>query len=220
MRELPLPPDRGDRADARRDARQLRDEAALRQPARDHARPRPGAGDHARRQHASCSTRSTTRPRRSTRRRCSRCSSPTSRGSRSCSAARSSRPPEPELALGQPRRAAGRAARPLLDAFDGDHAQGRCAFAELSSLPGTRATRRSASPFRGPGTSRTTNRLGRRVAFEDGELAAAGDEAAAAGGDGAGRRGLVLLVLLRIVDVGLDDEICRHVSGTLRFVRR
>src|SRR6202023_3467796 len=48
------------------------------------------------------------------------------------------------------------------------------------------------------------------VALEHGELAAAGDEAPAAGRDRAGRRGLVLLVLLGVVDVRLDDHIRRH----------
>ena len=50
VREPPLEADRADPAEGRRDARQLRDEAALRPAARDHARARPGAGDDARRQ--------------------------------------------------------------------------------------------------------------------------------------------------------------------------
>ena len=49
LRVPPLAPDRADPAEGRRDARELRDEAALRQAARDHARARPGAGGHARR---------------------------------------------------------------------------------------------------------------------------------------------------------------------------
>ena len=49
LRAAPLPPDRADRAEGRRDARQLRDEAALRQADRDHARARQRAGGDARR---------------------------------------------------------------------------------------------------------------------------------------------------------------------------
>ena len=65
----------------RRDARQLRDQAPVRQAARHHARARAGAGGRARRPAACCSTRSTTRPPRSTRRGCSRCWRRTSRAS-------------------------------------------------------------------------------------------------------------------------------------------
>jgi hypothetical protein len=42
------------------------------------------------------------------------------------------------------------------------------------------------------------------------EFATAGEEAAAAGCDRAWRRGLVLLVLLRVDDVSFDDDVCRH----------
>ena len=83
LRAAPLPPDRADRAEGGRDARQLRDEAPVRQADRDHPCARRRAGDHGRRQPTSSSTRSTTRPPRSTRRRCSRCWRRTSRGSRS-----------------------------------------------------------------------------------------------------------------------------------------
>ena len=44
LREPPLPPARADPAEARGDARQLRDEAPLRQADRHHPRPRPPAG--------------------------------------------------------------------------------------------------------------------------------------------------------------------------------
>ena len=49
VRAAPLPPDRADRARARRDARQLRDEAPLGPAGRHHACPRSRAGGHARR---------------------------------------------------------------------------------------------------------------------------------------------------------------------------
>ena len=49
-------------------ARELRDEAPLRQADRDHARPRPGAAGRRSAGARCCSTRSTTRPRRCTRR--------------------------------------------------------------------------------------------------------------------------------------------------------
>ena len=88
LRVAPLPPDRADPADARRDARQLRHQAALRQADRDHARARRRAGGHASAAAASPCTRSSTRPPRSTHPRCRPCSSRISPGSRSCSAAR------------------------------------------------------------------------------------------------------------------------------------
>ncbi len=90
LRAAPLPPDRADPADGDRHARQLRDEAPLRQAARDHARARAAEQEiDARRIAGARSTRSSIRPPRSTRRRCSRCSRRTSGG-----APRAARPRE------------------------------------------------------------------------------------------------------------------------------
>ena len=117
LREPPLPPDRADPAEGGRDARQLRDEAALRQADRDHA-----ASTAASRRSTLGGTRVTalpdlpSRPRRSTRRGCSRCSRRTSRASRSCSAGAIPPPArrrEPRRAPAAP-RAEPRPARPLL----------------------------------------------------------------------------------------------------------
>ena len=119
LRVASLPSDRADPADARRDARQLRDQAALGQADRDHARSRRRAGGDRSAATASRSTRSSTRRRRSTRRRCRPCSKRTSRGSRSCSGVASARcsfrrrrRSRGHAGAGQPR--AGRAARSLL----------------------------------------------------------------------------------------------------------
>ena len=118
--------------------------------------------------------------------------------------------PEPELALVAP-PAAGRAARAVLglNALDGDHAEVGGALAErLRRLVLGRVVEapdrlevlelEHDQPLRLP------------VALEHGQLAAAGEETPAAGGHRAGRRGLVQLVLLGVVDVGFDDEIRRH----------
>ena len=51
------------------------------------------------------------------------------------------------------------------------------------------------------------------VTFEDNDLAAANDESAAAGCDRSGRRCLVLLVLLRIGDLSLGNDVRRHVGN-------
>ena len=48
------------------------------------------------------------------------------------------------------------------------------------------------------------------VALKNGEFATADEESAAAGCDRARRRGLVLLVLLRVGDVSFDNDVCRH----------
>ena len=98
LREPPLPADRADPAEGRRDARQLRDEAAVRQAATGSRGCTARAGGRRSAARACCSTRSSTRRRRSTRRGCSRCSRPTSGACRSCSAALPRRaPPVAEL---------------------------------------------------------------------------------------------------------------------------
>jgi hypothetical protein len=48
------------------------------------------------------------------------------------------------------------------------------------------------------------------VALEDGKLAVASHEAVAIGGDGIRRRRLVALLVLRLMDVRLDDRVRRH----------
>ena len=95
---LPVPPARADRAAGRLHARELRDEAAARAIPAPASRACTGARRSARSGRGRCGcTRSTTRPRRSTRRRCSTSCGPTSGGSPSCWRCR--RPTQPEPAV-------------------------------------------------------------------------------------------------------------------------
>ena len=96
---LPVPAARADRAEGRLHARELRDQAAARRHDRDHAaaRPRRGAAD---RPAAACGcTRSSTPPRRSTRRRCWRRCARTSGGFPELLALPAPEQPEPEPEL-------------------------------------------------------------------------------------------------------------------------
>ena len=126
LRAAPLPADRADPADARRDARQLRHQAALGQAARDHARPRPGAGGRRSAAAACRSTRSTTRPPRSTRRAMLKVLEadfarlPELLGARRPSRVPRAEPPlEPASTEPRAPRARRRPARPLLTCGDG-----------------------------------------------------------------------------------------------------
>ena len=105
----------------------------------------------------------------------------------------------------------------LVEALHGDCAQVRCALAQLLRLL---VGIRLVPALRGPEVLELQHHEAGRlpVALEDGELAATGEEAAAAGCDRAWRRGLVLLVLLRVGDVGFDDDVCSH-DGNLRLRR-
>src|SRR6185312_16072379 len=90
-------------------------------------------------------------------------------------------------ALARDRRRRGcRAARPLLEAFDGDHVQARRALAQLlRRLVGLRLVE---PPGGFEVVELEQDEAGRApVSLEDGQLTAAGEEAAAAGGDRAGR---------------------------------
>ena len=123
MRAPPLPADRADPAEGRRDARQLRDEAALRQADRDHARARPAEQQvDARRQPRAALPALPPGRGALHAARCSRCSRRTSRGCRSCSAATGRAEPVPRRAAARAgrRRARGGAARPLLSAMERD----------------------------------------------------------------------------------------------------
>jgi AraC-like DNA-binding protein len=103
----------------------------------------------------------------------------------------------------------GAAAGRLVEALHGDCAQVRCALAQLLRVL---VNIRLVPALRGREVLELQHHEAGRlpVALEDGQLAATGEEAAAARCDRAWRRGLVLLVLLRVSDVGFDDDVCRH----------
>jgi hypothetical protein len=106
----------------------------------------------------------------------------------------------------------------LVDALDGDHAQVRRALAQL---PGLLVALRPVPALGGREVLELQHDQAGRlpVALEDGQLAAADDEAAPGGRDRASRRGLVPLVPLRVGDVGLHDDVGGH-GGNLRSWER
>src|SRR5207244_1812521 len=102
-----------------------------------------------------------------------------------------------------------RAARALLETFDGDHAEVGRALAEplrllvalglVEALRGLEALElEHDEPLRLP------------VSLEHRVLAAAREVPSAPRFHGGGRHRLVALVLLRVVDIGLDDQVCGH----------
>jgi hypothetical protein len=102
-----------------------------------------------------------------------------------------------------------RPSRPLLDPLHGDHAQPRRTFAQCSGLPVALGV---VPPLGGLEVLELEHHQPGRlpVALQDGELAAAHQVAAAGGSYRLRPGGLVPLILLRVGDVGLDDDVGRH----------